>query len=182
MKLQSGLFSSLARALPQSLLEGGDAVLSFPQLIVPGVEPQYIHDPHEQVAAGATFGQVSNSSFVQSVHINRAAAAALQDTDIFALSAGMWRLTFDWHLLLPGVFASCFCFIAIQKDDFSLGFQTLNLWSFRAGAGIFRSDFRQSHTVAIPTGLVWKFTIEVDNTGAATETDINGFMNCKRIA
>jgi hypothetical protein len=182
VRQQSGLFPSYQRALQGAQLQAGDSDISFPDVIINSLEPAYAHSPHEQVAPGGTFGDVSRASFIQSLSLTRTAAAGLQDTDIFVLSQGVWDLSLDWELVLPVAVTSCFCFISFQKDDFSIGFQLANLWNARATGAIIKSNFSQHHKLLVPLGTVMKFTVEVDNTAGATNMFVSGFFNCRRLS
>lgn len=94
---QSGApLGELYSALAGAEMEGGDAVLTTPPLAMLQHEPITAIKIGYSPAAGV-FGspsQIARNSFSSSFQKQYAAAAALENTDLFFLGAGLWDVEF----------------------------------------------------------------------------------------
>lgn len=183
MRQQSALFGSMGRSLVGTSIEPGDADISFPQAVVPAIEPLYTHEPFFVQAAG---GQVESlvtatQSFITELQIIRATGLGSSTTRPFMLTNGIWRLKMNLSCQVPAVVTNFFLAWSFLTDTFT-ALQNATLFRMRGTGAVRVETLAYDWVFAIGVGRVMRFQFTLDNTGGATDMSCDGSVVTAKIS
>lgn len=183
MKLQNTLLGSLGRSLSLAMPEVGDSDMQVPAALLPTIEAAFTHNPFVSPTPGSATDTFPRESFWLSFNRTRAAAAANEDTVLFCLSEGIWQVSYQYFATMPAAFTFCGIGTVLRLINPST---LLQIGDFpprigTATGAIFRDTMDLTHTFNIPLNQFIRFTLSMDNTGAATSMNYFGMFNCRRL-